>query len=76
MGLIEDNAYIQIRKCLHEIAGEVGIVMAYVNLTTQMKLSGDIKEMRENSVSSLSKIREEINKMRDCGQKSGNIFRC
>jgi hypothetical protein len=37
-----------------------------------MKMDGDLKAMRENSVSSLSKIREEINKMRDCVEKIGN----
>ncbi len=46
--------------------------MAYVNLTTQMKLTGDLKAMCENSVSSLSKIRDEINKMRECVEKVGN----
>ena len=61
----------QMRKSLHGIAGEIGIVMAYVNATTQMKLSGDIKAMCENSVSSLYKIRDEINKMRDCVDEKG-----
>lgn len=64
--------YIQIRKSLHEIANEIGIVMAYVNATTQIKLSGDFKAMCENSVSSLDKIRQEINKMRSCIETIGN----
>lgn len=60
----DKEIYTQMRKCLHEIAGETGIVMAYVNATTQIKMSGDFKTMCENSISSLYKIREEINRMR------------
>ena len=65
------ETYPQMKKCLHEIANEIGIVMAYVNATTQIKMSGDFKAMCENSVSSLYKIREEIDKMRSCIETIG-----